>query len=270
MLKKITIISVLLLCLISGTYFNAVKVNTRQIRIRQESITSNEIDGDLNGLLIVYFSDLYYGQYIDSQFLANAVSKINMFKPDVIIFGGNLIEQNTGQDDLMSALSSLEARYGKYAVLGENDGQLVHDILLQTGFDIIENDSRPIMVDRNSYINLVGIDHLDQGDPDPHQAFSSVNSSHYTFAVSHCPDIFDEILSYDFDYLLSGHSLGGQIYIPLISLFNRPEGCRKYFRGKITKQGKTIDITNGLGRIDHDARLLADAEIVLYTLHSSE
>ena len=66
--------------------------------------------------------------------------------------------------------------------------------------------------------------------------------------------------------MLSGHSLGGQIYLPIISLFTRNEGCKKYYTGKITKNGKTLDITNGVGRIHNNARFLADSEIVLYRL----
>ena len=34
----------------------------------------------------------------------------------------------------------------------------------------------------------------------------------------------------------------------------------------ITKNGKTLDITNGVGRIHNNARFLADSEIVLYRL----
>lgn len=270
MAKKITAIIIAALILILGAYYNATKVNTKQIKIRQETIVSDKIDEDLDGLLVVYFSDLFYGKYIDSSFVNQAVEKINLFKPDVIIFGGNLVEQNIDQEALTQALSSLQAKHGKYATLGESDGALAKEILQHSGFNILENESQLIMADKNSSINIVGIDHIVEGQPDPAKAFSSVNTSRYTFAVCHCPDIFDTIENYEFDYLLCGHSLGGQIYFPIIDLFFRDDGCRNHYRGKLTSRNRTLDITNGLGRTGHNARLFADAEIVMYTLRSAK
>ena len=100
--------------------------------------------------------------------------------------------------------------------------------------------------------------------------FSYANANYYTLVTSHCPDIFDSILGYHSDLLLSGHSRGGQIYIPLLSLFGRDYGCKKYYHGKTTKDGATIDVSNGLGMIGDKARFLADAEIVLYTFRSAD
>lgn len=270
MTKRIAALIIALLLLTIGSYYNATRVNTRQIKVRQETIISDKIDQDLDGLLLVYFSDLLYGKYIDSAFLDRTVEMINLFNPDVIVFGGNLLEANIDQEALTAALGRLKASYGKYAVLGDNDGQLVEEILRSTGFDIISNDCRTINIDRNSCINIIGLDHIVNGTPDPVKAFSSVNTSQYSIAVCHCPDILDSIDAYQFDYLLSGHSLGGQIYFPIIDLFGRDEGCKKYYRGKITRHGKTLDITNGLGRTGRDARLFADAEIVMYTFRSAQ
>lgn len=268
MFKKIFIILSVFILSILLTYYNATSINTKQINVRKETLESTKIDSDLDGLLIVYFSDLYYGEYINEQFLENLISKINIFKPDIIIFGGDLIKQNTNQELLTSSLSSLQAKHGKYAVLGDNDNLLAQEILNNSGFDIIDNDHRTISVDKNSYFSIIGSQPMINGKPDLAKSFSGINTNYYTIFTSHCPDLFDDAIDYPFDIMLSGHSLGGQIYVPIIEIFYRNEGCQKYHHGKITKNSKTLDITNGLGRIDHDARLLADAEIVLYTLKS--
>ena len=131
---------------------------------------------------------------------------------------------------------------------------------------MLDNQEALIAVDSDSCFRIVGIDALVNGNPDPATAFTSSHSSYYTIAVSHCPDILDTVKNYDADLLLSGHSRGSQVWLPLISFFTREDGCQKYNRGKTTKGGTTLDITNGLGRIAKDARFLADAEIVLYTL----
>ena len=45
-------------------YYNATQINTKQIAVRQEILRSQKIDEDTDGLLIAYFSDLYYGSLL--------------------------------------------------------------------------------------------------------------------------------------------------------------------------------------------------------------
>lgn len=280
MFKRITIIicGVLLLSLL--TYINATKINTRQLQLRQEILQDAKIDQDCDGFLIAYFTDLYYGSYLDKDYLARLFDTINEFKPDLIVFGGDLIDDQTynslTQDDkqfLQDNLNSLNARFGKYAILGEYDIRL-YDLVLSiyeaSSFNILNNKSVQINIDKNSYFNIVGVDPIIEGSPDISQAFLGVNPQAYTIVLSHCPDIFDELNTYNYDYFLSGHSRGGQINIPIINLFTRPLGAEKYLSGKITKNNKTLDISNGIGMIKNNARLNADSELVLYTLKTNQ
>ena len=276
MVKRI-IIALICLCIFGSiSYYNAVNVNPKQFKIREERINSYKIDKDMDGLLIGCFSDLYYGTYIDDEFVDRAFNSLNSFKPDLIIFGGDLIDPETlyslsesQENSLIEKLSSLKATYGKFAVLGDQDHgklEVVEKILKASGFEILNNTSRLICIDKDSYFNLAGIDSLAGGSPDCEAALAGINSNYFTFVVSHSPDIFDSAMGFSTDYLFAGHSRGGQIYLPLISYFTREYGCKKYFRGKLTKNGKTLDITNGLGMTSTAARLNADAEIVFYTL----
>lgn len=278
MVKKI-IITVLAVSLLSFLcFYNAVNVNTRQFRIREEKLVSEKIDDDCDGLLIAFFSDLALNSFLSDEYVKDAFDAINSFQPDVILFGGDLLDIDDAVSEnrialLEEGLGNLHARYGKYAVLGDQDHrsrEKITGILMESGFTLLSNQEALIAVDSDSYLCIVGIDSLVNGNPDPAAAFASSRSSSYTIAVSHCPDILDSVKNYDADLLLSGHSRGSQIWLPLISLFTRQDGCQKYNRGKTTKDGTTLDITNGLGRISKDARFLADAEIVLYVLKANQ
>ena len=277
MLKRVLCILFVFALVVFLMYYNATNINTKQINVRKEILKSDKIDDDVDGLLIAYFSDLNYGNYIDNEFLDETIRKLNVFEPDLIIFGGDLFDNSVVQglsqekiDYLKESLSSLDAKYGKFAVYGDTDlynKDLVTDLLNQADFTILDNSHHLISTDRNSAINIVGTQPYVNGTVDLNAAFSGINSDNYTIIISHCPDIFDEAENYSFDYMLSGHSRGGQVNLPVISFFTRDEGCKKYFSGKNTKNGKTIDITNGLGRIHSNARFMADAEIVFYTLN---
>ena len=274
MVKKIITILLSLLLVGGITYYNAAYVNCRTFSIREETLRSKKISKDLDGLLICCFSDLYYGDLTSDDYLRNVFETIDFFDPDIILFEGDLLYPGVEipeekRSTLIEMLSGMDARYGKYAVYGDQDHldhEEVDEILSASGFTVLNNANTLISVDRSGYINLVGIDSLVSGEPDPTTAFSGSNTNYYTFAISHCPDIFDSVSGYGVDLLSAGHSRGYQIYIPLISYFTREYGYRKYARGKNTKNGSTLDINNGIGRYINDARLFADAEIVLYTL----
>ena len=276
MVKKILIVLISLFVLAAGAYYNAVYVNTKQITIREEVLKSEQIAKENDGFLIAYFADVDLNAYLKQEQIDSFANTIMSFKPDLILFGGDLLDEDAKNDSasiqgLKTALSKLDAPYGKFAVYGDQDHarhEEVTSILEECGFRILNNESILICNGPSDYFNLVGIDSLSKGSPDPQSAFMGTNAKCYTIAMSHCPDIFDSLLGYHVDQLLSAHSRGGQVYFPLLSSFGRDYGCRKYFKGKTTKSGVTLDITNGIGRKGSNARFLADSEVVFYTLKS--
>ena len=276
MVKKLLILFASLALVIAGCFYNALKVNTKQFRIREEYLDSEKIAQGSDGLLIAYFSDIKLNPLLDETYIDAFLNAVDSFKPDIILFGGDLLDcdQRPGAElvtHLTTGLKKLHAPYGKYAVYGDEDHAdkaTVDAVYEQSGFKVLDNTSVLIGLDKGSYLNIVGIDSMSKGTPDLASAFAQVNANHYSIVLSHCPDIFDSILGYPADQLLSGHSLGGQIYFPLLSSFDRDYGCKKYYRSKTTRNGVTLDISAGLGRKSVNARFNADAEIVVYTLRS--
>lgn len=252
-------------------FFNVTVINTSTFKVRKETIISDKIDKDLNGLILTYFSDLHYKNESDNKYLEKIVNKINELDSDIVIFGGDLIDSlnkdsisQTSIDILTESFSKINSTYGKYYVLGDCDldaNNTAIKILTNSSFKQIDNNTASVYIDTNSFINLVGIN-------DNTSLFNEINTAGYTFAISHYPDTFNSIVGYDFDYMLAGHSHGGQIYLPLINKYTRLPGYQLYIKGKTKQNNKTLDITNGLGTTKNNARLFADAEIVVYRLLS--
>lgn len=261
MKQKILLILGIIVLLTSLIVFNAKVVNVKQLHTRQVTISSNKIDENLDGLIIAYFADLEYGDNVDEDLLDKTINTINDYDPDIIIFGGDLINGslNDGQIDyLTTCLASLNARLGKFYVHGVHDNyELVDSIFENAKFKLINNETISIY-NKTSHINLVGLSPLTS------DGFN--NDSSYTFVISHSPDTFELVINKQFDYFLAGQSHGGQVYLPIISLFNRETGCESNFKGKTTKNNKTLDITNGIGTSKTKARLFANSEIVIYKL----
>ncbi len=250
-----------------------VTLNYKKLQVRKEIITTDKLKNQ--NLLIAYFSDLYFGNENDGSRLEEICDKLNSFNPDVVIFGGDLLDDNYSpakEEVILDKLSKLSPTYGKFAVLGDNDlisenrRSIVENILSQAGFEIMDNQSKTISFDLNNRINLVGVGNCINGSPNTAAAFSEISVNGYTFVISHTPDTFNDLNEQQFDYMLSGHSLGGKIRIPLVSWLLADEGARHFYHGKIHNNDKVLDISNGSGTPMEPYRFLADPEIVFYSL----
>lgn len=271
-IKKIVIIALAAVSLIVLSYFNATKANPNQLKVREETIRSKKINEDLDGFLVVFFSDMNYGDFFDRKKLERMSETVNSFKPDLILFGGDLIDEaetpmsQEERDFLQESLRSLYARYGKFAVLGDEDmisEDKIKNILEEAEFEVLNNQIKVIGIAPEARINIIGLNNSKNADPDP-SILADIDASAYSLVISHCPDLFEEVKGYNVDYMCAGHSRNGQIYFPLINFFYRDAGCQKYYRGKTTRNSTTLDLTNGLGQNDYNARLNSDPEIVLY------
>lgn len=96
---------------------------------------------ELHGLRILQFSDLHLHPRVPDFFLKHLCRKINRLKPDLIVFTGDFLcfSVLAERERLMRFLSSLQAPYGCYAVLGNHDYQQSVSINDKGEYDVIEN-----------------------------------------------------------------------------------------------------------------------------------
>lgn len=248
---------------------------------RNEQLTDLKIPRQMDGVNVLFFSDLEYGTYFREDRLTSFCSAVRNTSPDVIVFGGDLLEGNARLDEeeisvLRNELSALKAPLGKFAVLGDNDHKneetltLVTDILEGSGFEILHNRSILLHNKESQSVTLVGLDNGLNGNQDISAAYSNVSPNSFVITVCHTPDTANKVPGDKTDYFLSGHSHGGQVYY-IFGASYTPAMATEYLRGRHTINDRfTLDITNGVGTTGTDARFLSNAEFVLYTLHSAE
>ncbi len=282
-MKRISKILLSILVILLVTVFclyDTFLVEPRKYHIRNESLSSEAIPLSLDDISILFFSDLDYGTFMDETRLCKLVSKINASGADVVIFGGDLYDTGVTVDDTMqttvsSWMTQIQAPLGKFAVYGDFDTenemkkQYVTNTLLQSGFEPLENKSVNIRNKSSESITLIGLNDGLNSTQDITAAYSTVSHSNYSITICHTPDTADFVPTDITNYFLAGHSKGGQIYW-LFDSYYSPQMAVKHFRGKDTiASAFTLDITNGVGTTGTDARLFANAEVVLYRLHSS-
>ncbi|BFT75256.1 metallophosphoesterase [Paenibacillus sp. P36] len=229
------------------------------------------------GMRIVQFSDTHLGKYYSLDQLARVVKLVQRQKPDLICFTGDLFDSNYGQisDDVIPILSRLQAKLGKYAVLGNHDMRLdpgrVKDVLERSGFTVLVNANKSI-VRGNSRLWIAGIDEMFHGKPDLPLALKGTKEDEFVLLLAHEPDFADTALKFPVDLQLSGHSHGGQIRIPFYGSLFTPDLGQKYEVGLYTFEKSEFHVyTNrGIGTTLFPIRFNCRPEITVFVLETKQ
>lgn len=284
--KLIKLVSFLILValIVAGVFFYSIYISVDRVNLSYQDIVSNKIPKEMNDIKIAFVSDIKYNSYMNKERLNKMIDKLNNVGADIVIFGGDMFDEpdknppdSKCQNELTDILKGIKAPLGKFAVLGDQDEvnettkTLVSTILYDSDFELITNSGVRIRNESNSSITLIGLDSLIHGTPDMGAAFSKINSDEYNILVTHCPDILKNS-DINTEYLnlgLSGHSLGGQIYLPLFGPLHSIEGAQTYNHGAYDINAMKLYVSNGLGTTGSDMRLFAPPQILIFRLSHS-
>lgn len=176
-------------------------------------------DEALSGLRIAFVSDVHAGSFLDEKDLADIFRRVQEQQPDLVLFGGDMI--NTRDREILlfrEGLSLLQPRYGMFAVPGNHDHFFGDDISLwrafleEHGVTVLDNRGVRIQHGERS-VWLCGVDDLTEAEPDLQAALDGRHDGEATILLSHHPDFFYEAAAAGIDMQLSGHTHGGQIRV---------------------------------------------------------
>ena len=279
--KIIKILSVMLIaaCIFAGMIFYGTFVSVKRVNIVNQTVISNKIPDECNNLKIALISDIHYNSFMDKERLSAMIEKINQASPDIILFAGDLFDKpdqipvnDAVREELIQLLKTLEAPYGKFAVLGESDHasrQLeegMQNNFYYADFELLNNTSVLLHKDSTHSINLIGIDSQIGGKPDINKAMENIDTNNFTIVLTHAPDLAGSLPLNNIDLVVAGHSHGGQIALPMFGPLFRKDGARKYTHGTTTVNNTVIIVGNGLGTTDFDIRLFAPPQCIMIRL----
>lgn len=278
-IKKIIKITLFITVITTLFFFYTTYISTVMISIREYRIINKKIPDSFNGTKIVHFSDLHYGTTMIEENLSDIKKKINILKPDIIVFTGDLINHDykmktKDTEILTQKLKELNASLGKYAILGNEDNEEIISIYNQANFIVLRNENDLIYKSDNNPIILIGLSSLINNEQDIEKGYSyfngeTYNSNIYTITLVHEPDSADDIInSYKTDLLLSGHSHNGNIRVPFINYTPiRKNGAKKYYQDYYNIDDTKLYISSGLGTNNASGiRLFCRPSINLYRL----
>lgn len=267
----ITIIILIILLLLYSRFIGTIGLNTKEY-----TIEDNNISNDFDGIKIVHFSDMHYKRIITKDRIDKIINEINLINPDIVIFTGDLIDQDSeiNEDDityLKKVLSKINAKYGKYSVIGNHDYsidiEILRSIYKESNFNLLENSYDIIYGKDNNKLYIGGIST---------GAFSDTvlnkmkyDEESYKIIILHEPDYTDEIISLNPNLILGGHSHNGQVNIPYLKKYFVPTGSKKYYDEHYLVNNTNLYISSGIGVSRYNFRLFNHPSINFYRINKN-
>ncbi len=249
-------------------------ISTNGLVVKEYNIINSKIDS-YNGLKIVHFSDIHYKSTIDYKDLEQIVDKINYINPDIVVFTGDIFDKKLKYSDndiknLTNLFSKIKASYKKYSVMGDHDNEENYKkIINNSGFNDLNN-SYDLIYNKNSKPILIagissGTKNINEKLLDINKYLLSDKADYiYSILLMHEPDNIDSI--HDFDLVLAGHSLNGQIKLPFIGGIIKRDGAKKYYDEYYKVDKTDFYISGGLGTTKVNLRYFNKPSINFYRI----
>lgn len=251
------------------------------------TVTKKDIkisDNPQTEIKIALIGDYHIGPYKNEKFVRRTIDKINKENPDIVFLVGDFIYSYQEQADELAPLQNLSTKYGVYAVLGNHDygltesngddyseagaqrkSQYVKEKLKEFGVNVLENEKIQININGND-ISLIGLTDLWGSNYDVKQGLELIDEEETTLLLEHNPDIILFEKALNADLILSGHTHGGQIRLPIIGgLAGVPTQIGEKYDYGLFEVGDNskLFITKGIGEMGPRARLFCPPEIVI-------
>lgn len=265
-----------LICLIILVILYSRYIGTSGIKTIEKSIKVSNLSDDFYGIKIVHITDIHYGRTTFEKDLKDLVKKINLTKPDIVVFTGDLFTNikidSKEYDKISSILNEIEASIGKYSIIGDNDLDIYTTIMANAGFKDISNTYELIYTKSSNYIMLSGISSNIKDKTDILEKMKSSNEflinnkPNYSILLMHEADYIDKIDYSKYNLVLAGHSLNGQVRLPIIGGIIKQEGARKYLDSEYELKNTKLIISNGIGTYNYSYRLFNRPSFNLYRI----
>ena len=226
-----------------------------RIRLPQRGLTS--------GVRILHLSDFHASLATPFSLIEKAIEDGLAVKPDLICLTGDFITDAHPFDEgeYARVLRRLSSAAPTFACLGNHDGGgwaaarggfedtcAVREVLERSGVQLLYNRSTSVSV-RHQAVRLVGVPDLWSHEVDGELAFQDVQPGEPTILLAHNPDTKDVVTDSPWDLMLSGHTHGGQVLIPVVGNPFVPVQDKRFIAGLKEWNGRQVYVSRGVGSL---------------------
>ena len=250
-----------------------------ELEITHRTFGIRDLPDGFVGMRLAQISDIHLEEYTEPWFLSHVVDRVNALAPDIVLLTGDFVSRGPAPRKVglraaglaAEVLSGLKAPQ-RVAILGNHDVAVGADWVVRE----LESHGTPVLVD--SYLPLErhmerlyisGSDDAGTRTPDPFLAIPGDPRAPVIYLV-HEPDYIDIFQHHPrfplVDLMLSGHTHGGQVRLPVLGPLVLPPMGKQYVEGHFHFGRMQLYVNRGIGTVGLPFRLNCPAEITHITL----
>ncbi len=238
------------------------------LQVLDGTIRVPELPSALDGLRILHISDLHFSPAFDRRFFEAVADEAAGEEVDLVLFTGDLIDDEQTLAWVEPVLSRLRGRLGTFAILGNHDHRYAPEgaaeALRGAGFTVLEGTWARLEV--NGKVLAIGGTSAPWG---PELDPAAMPDADARLVLTHTPDQFYEIASWGVDLLFAGHNHGGQYRLPIFGPVLMPSRfSRRFDRGFFRYGQALMHVSQGVAG-KHPLRVNCLPEVARFTLQTS-
>ncbi|HEX4419269.1 MAG TPA: metallophosphoesterase [Kofleriaceae bacterium] len=227
-------------------------------RVSEHEVLIDGLDPRHDGVRIAQLSDIHVGNLTPVAHIRAAIAAANTARPDLIVLTGDYVCWRRYEvDRAAEQLGGLTAPR-VLAVLGNHDyfvwADGVRAALERNGYEVLRNTTTVAEV-RGAPLAIVGVDDPVTRHDDLDASFAGAPDGVTKLVLCHLADRGPQLARRGADLVLSGHTHGGQIYLPFITDRLMKRVGLRYRRGLYDLGGaagavdrrSTLYVTPGVG-----------------------
>jgi predicted MPP superfamily phosphohydrolase len=235
--------------------------------LREWDVTISDLPEPLAGLEIVQLSDFHLAPCFQRRYFDQVIDACLGWQPDLIVFTGDVVDDEAAIPWIEPLLGRLDARLGKFAILGNHDNKHGPEAIIRelgrAGFETLEGRWTRLEVE-GATLAMGGTAAPWGPALDP----QLMPPADFRVVLSHTPDLFYQAARWGVDLLLSGHNHGGQIRLPLVGAVFMPSLYSRRFDRGFFQCGKTrLYVNEGIAGL-HPMRYGCPPEVTRFVLRS--
>ena len=235
-----------------------------QLQVARAALPVAGLPAALGGLRIGFITDVHCSRWGAPEYVRLAAHRLMEEQPDLIVLGGDYVTWGDRRfvEPSAEALASMSARYGVFGILGNHDDdRYMPAALAARGIDVLK-DARTRLTIKGEIVDLVGIRFWTRKAADIASVMKGAAGT--VVLLAHDPRRLTEAAALNVPLVLSGHTHGGQVVLPIAGAV----AAQKFpvVAGIGRRNRTTMFVSRGVGTVYVPVRINCPPEVAVITL----